>query len=72
LEELNRNIAIINGPNLNLLGSREKEIYGEQSFDVYLNSLSIKYHTVKFCYYQSNVEGELVSKILDLNVTELF
>ncbi len=63
LEELNRNIAIINGPNLNLLGSREKNIYGEQSFDVYLSSLTIKYSSLKFSYYQSNVEGELVSKI---------
>ena len=66
LEERKLNIAIINGPNLNLLGSREKDIYGEQSFETYLNSLTIKYPSVKFTYYQSNIEGELVSKIQEL------
>lgn len=66
LEERKLNIAIINGPNLNLLGSREKEIYGEQSFEAYLNLLASKYPSIEFTYYQSNIEGELVSKIQEL------
>jgi 3-dehydroquinate dehydratase-2 len=56
-------IAIINGPNLNLLGKREVDIYGNQSFDVYLEELKKKFPQVEFDYYQSNVEGELINKI---------
>lgn len=56
-------IAIINGPNLNLLGKRETDIYGNQSFDSFLNSLKEKYPSVEFAYFQSNVEGELVNEI---------
>jgi len=56
-------IAIINGPNLNLLGIREKEIYGEQSFEVYLKDLRPKFQTIEITYFQSNVEGELINKL---------
>jgi len=56
-------IAIINGPNLNLLGVREKEIYGELSFDQYLTTLKEKYAHVHIEYFHSNVEGELINAI---------
>jgi 3-dehydroquinate dehydratase II len=56
-------IAIINGPNLNLLGKRETTIYGNQSFEFYLEELKKKYPQVQFSYYQSNVEGELINEI---------
>src|SRR5687767_13004446 len=56
-------IAIINGPNLNLLGKRETDIYGNMSFDKYLEELKKKYPNVEFSYYQSNVEGELVNEL---------
>ena len=54
-------IAIINGPNLNLLGSRESQIYGTQTFENYLDSLRLKHPNVDFAYFQSNVEGELIN-----------
>lgn len=56
-------IAIINGPNLNLLGKRETDIYGNQGFDSYLQTLKIKFPAVTFTYFQSNIEGELVDEI---------
>ena len=56
-------IAIINGPNLNLLGIREKEIYGSKNFDDYLEELISLFPEVIFHYYQSNVEGELVNDL---------
>ena len=56
-------IAIINGPNLNLLGKRETDIYGLQPFEKYLDELKKKYPDVDLHYYQSNVEGELVNEI---------
>ncbi|MBX2933299.1 MAG: type II 3-dehydroquinate dehydratase [Ferruginibacter sp.] len=56
-------IAIINGPNLNLLGKREVDIYGGQSFDSYLNTLKEKYAAVEISFYQSNIEGELINEI---------
>lgn len=56
-------IAIINGPNLNLLGKRETDIYGNMSFDKYLTQLQEQYPQVTFHYYQSNVEGELINEI---------
>jgi 3-dehydroquinate dehydratase-2 len=56
-------IAIINGPNLNLLGTRETDIYGNMSFEKYLDELKKKYPQVEFSYYQSNVEGELVNEL---------
>ena len=56
-------IAIINGPNLNLLGKREVDIYGNQPFENYLDELSQKYPSVEFSYYQSNIEGELINAL---------
>jgi 3-dehydroquinate dehydratase-2 len=56
-------IIIINGPNLNLLGKREPEIYGQQDFESYLSVLMKVYDDVKVEYYQSNVEGELINKL---------
>lgn len=56
-------IAIINGPNLNLLGKREPGIYGNQSFEDFFDSLQQQYKQVSFTYYQSNVEGELINEL---------
>jgi 3-dehydroquinate dehydratase-2 len=56
-------IAIINGPNLNLLGKREVDIYGNESFEVYLDELKKKYSQIEFTHFQSNVEGELINEI---------
>lgn len=56
-------ICIINGPNLNLLGKREPEVYGKLTFEEYFNSLQIKFPSIAFSYYQSNIEGELINKI---------
>lgn len=56
-------IAIINGPNLNLLGKREPGIYGTQSFEDFLTSLRNQYPAVEISYYQSNVEGELINEL---------
>jgi len=58
-----KKIAIINGPNLNLLGKREPEIYGSQTFEEYFESLVDVFHEVELLYFQSNHEGDLVSKI---------
>lgn len=60
-------IAIINGPNLNLLGKREPEIYGKVSFTDYLLELKHRFPEIELVYYQSNVEGELVNKLQELN-----
>ena len=59
-------ICIINGPNLNLLGKREPEIYGSQTFEDYLAILKSKFPEVKLTYFQSNIEGELIGKIQEL------
>ena len=56
-------IQIINGPNLNLLGKREPEVYGSQSCDAYLELLKQKYDSLELDYYQSNIEGEIIDKI---------
>lgn len=56
-------IHIINGPNLNLLGKREPEIYGKMSFNDYFKELQFKYKSVEISYFQSNIEGELISEI---------
>jgi 3-dehydroquinate dehydratase-2 len=56
-------IIIINGPNLNLLGTREPEIYGSVGFESYLQGLSEKFTEVTIDYFQSNIEGELIDKI---------
>ena len=57
------NIQIINGPNLNLLGVREKSIYGDSSFEDYLTELRKRYANITINYYQSNVEGEIINKL---------
>lgn len=59
-------ILIINGPNLNLLGTREPGIYGSSSFDSYLPELQKRYPEIEICYYQSNVEGELINKMQEV------
>lgn len=56
-------IIIINGPNLNLLGTREKSIYGDRSFTSYFSKLKSEYNEVDLSYYQSNVEGEIINKL---------
>lgn len=57
------NIQIINGPNLNLLGVREKSIYGDASFESYLADLQKRFPDVNISYYQSNIEGEIINKL---------
>ncbi len=61
-----KKLIIINGPNLNLLGKREPEIYGSETFEIYLNTLKSKFNTVTIEYFQSNIEGELIDKIQDV------
>jgi len=56
-------ILVLNGPNLNLLGRREPEIYGSRGFMDYFEELQARYPQVEFAYYQSNIEGELIDKI---------
>ena len=56
-------IIIINGPNLNLLGKREPNVYGTDSFEDYFESLQHKYSTIDFFYFQSNIEGEIIDKL---------
>tara|TARA_B110000858_G_scaffold43964_1_gene50314 strand:- start:1327 stop:1746 length:420 start_codon:yes stop_codon:yes gene_type:complete len=58
-----KKIIIINGPNLNLLGKREPEIYGDKSFDSYLEELLAEFIDVELTSFQSNVEGEIIDKI---------
>lgn len=59
-------IQIINGPNLNLLGTREPGIYGQMSFEQYLPQLQARYPDLEISYYQSNVEGELINKMQEV------
>jgi 3-dehydroquinate dehydratase-2 len=59
-------IIIINGPNLNLLGKREPEVYGNETFEEYFNQLQSKYPSIDLSYYQSNIEGELINKIQEV------
>jgi len=56
-------IQIINGPNLNLLGTREPGVYGNMTFEAYFIELQDRFKTVELSYYQSNVEGELINKL---------
>jgi len=56
-------ISIINGPNLNLIGTRETDIYGSESFEHFFQKLRKKYERVDFDYFQSNIEGELINEI---------
>ena len=59
-------LQIINGPNLNLLGIREKSIYGDQNFDKYFNDLKSKYSNIELKFFQSNIEGEIIDKIQEV------
>ena len=61
-------IALINGPNLNLLGSRETQIYGSQTFESYLAELRLKHPRVELSYFQSNVEGEIINYLQETEV----
>jgi 3-dehydroquinate dehydratase-2 len=63
------NIHIINGPNLNLLGKREIDIYGDMSFDNYLLELRASFPSINLTYFQSNVEGELINEIQRVGFT---
>lgn len=63
------NIQIINGPNLNLLGKRERTIYGDLSFDQYLINLREEFQQLKIDYFQSNIEGELINKLQEVDAT---
>ena len=56
-------IQIINGPNLNLLGTREKDIYGDLNFEKYLDKINKYFRDIEIDYYQSNVEGEIINKL---------
>lgn len=56
-------LIIINGPNLNLLGKREPDIYGNQSFEDYFSKLQFKFKDHELAYYQSNIEGEIITKL---------
>lgn len=57
------NILIINGPNLNLLGVREPEVYGSQSFDAYFEKLKLSFPGLQLSYFQSNHEGEIIDRL---------
>ena len=58
-----KKIIIINGPNLNILGKREPEIYGSESFEAYFKSLKEEFPSLELDYYKSNIEGELIDKL---------
>ena len=62
-------IAIINGPNLNLLGKREPEVYGNETFETFLENLIKMFPDIQFQYFQSNIEGELVNAIQEHGFT---
>jgi 3-dehydroquinate dehydratase-2 len=59
-------IMIINGPNLNLLGKREPEVYGDSTFEDYFGELKEAFPSVDLSYYQSNIEGELIDKLQEV------
>jgi len=59
-------IIIINGPNINLLGKRETDIYGDQSFEEFLIVLQNKYPEIEISHFQSNIEGELIDKLQEV------
>ncbi|MCB0435834.1 MAG: type II 3-dehydroquinate dehydratase [Mangrovimonas sp.] len=61
-----KKLIIINGPNLNLLGTREPEIYGSLSFTEFLQKLREKYPTIELDYFQSNIEGEIIDKLQEV------
>ncbi|MBJ7882933.1 type II 3-dehydroquinate dehydratase [Gelidibacter salicanalis] len=64
-----KKLMIINGPNLNLLGTREPDLYGSLSLHEFLDAIKAKYPTVEIFHFQSNIEGELISKIQEVGFT---
>jgi 3-dehydroquinate dehydratase II len=64
-------IAIVNGPNLNLLGQREAKIYGNKTFEAYFSELKEKYSTIQLVYFQSNIEGEIIDFLHDTDKTNV-
>lgn len=62
-------LLIINGPNLNLLGTRETTVYGDQTFEEYYKTLENRFKNIELTYYQSNVEGELINKLHETGFT---
>jgi 3-dehydroquinate dehydratase-2 len=62
-------IIIINGPNLNLIGKREPQLYGNDSFEIYLEKLRESFNNVEIDYFQSNIEGELIDKLQQTGFT---
>ena len=62
-------LIIINGPNLNLLGKREPDIYGTATFEDYLKDLKVKFKNLELSYFQSNIEGELIDKLHEVGFT---
>jgi 3-dehydroquinate dehydratase II len=62
-------IIIINGPNLNLLGKREPEVYGSETFEDYYGNIKNKFPQIQLSYFQSNIEGELIDKIQEVGFT---
>lgn len=62
-------IAIINGPNLNLLGTREPEVYGSKTFEQYFGELQKLFPAVEFSYFQSNIEGEIIDQLQKVGFT---
>ncbi|MGX7666879.1 type II 3-dehydroquinate dehydratase [Flavobacterium pedocola] len=63
------NIIIINGPNLNLLGKREPEIYGDETFEDFFFLMKKKYSSINLHYFQTNIEGEIINKIHEVGFT---
>lgn len=59
-------IIIVNGPNLNLLGKREPELYGNKGFDTYLEEVKAKFENISIAYFQSNIEGEIIDKLQEV------
>ena len=59
-------LIIINGPNLNLLGTRETDVYGTETFESYFEKLKAQFSAIELSYYQSNIEGEIISKIQEV------
>jgi len=64
-----KKLVIINGPNLNLLGKREPDVYGTQGFDAFLSQLRARHSDIEIDYYQSNVEGELINGVQEHGFT---
>lgn len=56
-------LMIVNGPNLNLLGKREPDVYGSDTFEEYFTTIKTKFPSVDLAYYQSNIEGEIIDKL---------